>query len=106
MRLFFYCSIIASSRSVTLGKVAGQALGIGVVFNRCSILHGRHTGGLLEAFGKILERTKRKVVCNFCKIHGSVADQLLCSVDFHFQKMVNCTMMKFSVKQVVQRGGA
>ena len=34
MRLFFYCSIIASSRSVTLGKVAGQALGIGVVFNR------------------------------------------------------------------------
>ena len=55
MRLFFYCSIIASSRSVTLGKVAGQALGIGVVFNRRSILHGRHAGGLLEASGKILE---------------------------------------------------
>ena len=55
MRLFFYYSIIASSRSVTLGKVAGQALGIGVVFNRRSILHGHHAGGLLEAFVKILE---------------------------------------------------
>ena len=58
MRLFFIVLIIASSRSVTLGKVAGQALGIGVVFNRRSILHGRHTGGLLEAFGKYWSEPK------------------------------------------------
>ena len=70
------------------------------------IFQRRHPCCLFKLLGKILKGAVGEEVCDFRKVHGPAAHDLLGTFNFHHIEIIYSSAVLFSVKQGVKGGTA